>query len=292
MNLFKKDFMNKSILVIAGSGFLGKNLLESLRLLKLSNLGCIDIVNPQIDSVIYYNIDLLNINFYELCEIIEKYDIIINCSGQITNPINLCFRLNSEVIYNIINAIKLKNKFLIHYSTVTVYGTVEFADESTNFNPETPYSTAKSFSEYLVKSQLEIKQYCIIRLSNLYGENQPKGVINYLLQSFNSDKILNFNNNGDMIRYYLNVKDCTTISIDMIQNQNYGIYNLIGPEKYSLKGLIQLAENIFNCKFKIFFDKITAWDNTKSISDSKIRDILKFEYKYSIAGLLKSEINQ
>jgi nucleoside-diphosphate-sugar epimerase len=284
--------MNKSILVIAGAGFLGKNLLSSLKLLNPKNLGCIDIVNPGIESVIYYNVDLLNVEFSQLCKIIDSYDIIINCSGQITNPIDICLKLNTEAINKIINAIKNKQKLLYQYSTVTVYGTTEYAVESTSCNPETPYSSAKYFSEYLITSQLDIKQYCIIRLSNLYGDNQPKGVINYLISSFKSDKILDFNNDGNMIRYYLNVKDCVTISCNLIKNYNYGIYNLIGPEKYTLKSLIQLAEKTFNCKFQVSFNKTIAWDNTKLISDSRIRDVLKIEYKHTITKLLNNKINK
>lgn len=290
-NLFKKNSMNRSILVIAGGGFLGKTLLKSFRQMNPPKLGCIDIINPEIESVNYYDVDLLNIEFEELCKITDKYDIIINCSGQITNPINLCFRLNTEVTSSIINAIQGKQKFLFHYSTVTVYGTVEFADESTSFNPETPYSTAKSFSEYLIKSQLDIGQYCIIRLSNLYGDDQPKGVINYLIRSIKSDKILEFNNDGDMIRYFLHVKDCATISCELIKKNINGIFNLIGPDRYTIKTLIQLAEKTLNCKFITFFNKTHAWDNTKIISDSKIREVLKFEYNHSITKTLTNKIN-
>jgi uncharacterized ubiquitin-like protein YukD len=95
-----------------------------------------------------------------------------------------------------------------------------------------------------------------------------------------------------MIRYYLNVKDCVTISCNLIKNYNYGIYNLIGPEKYTIKSLIQLAEKTFNCKFQISFNKIIAWDNTKLISDSKIRDVLNIEYKHTITKLLNNKINK
>jgi nucleoside-diphosphate-sugar epimerase len=279
--------MSNNILIIAGGGFLGKSLIASFKKNNFGKIGCIDVIDPAIDDVKFYQINMLETSDEALLNVINNYDIIVNCLGQVTNPINLCFRLNSEGINKVVNAVKATNKFLIHFSTVTVYGSCNNADEHTAVNPETSYSCAKAFAEYLIESNLHIDNYCIVRLSNLYGEQQPKGVFSYIKRSFNSDKLLEFNNDGYMVRYYLHVQDCAEAISNIISKSVKGKYNLIGPDKYSLRQLTALAENIMHTKFEISFNQTPSWDNTLDIKDNKLRESIDLTYRHSIENSLK-----
>ncbi|MFI5451814.1 NAD-dependent epimerase/dehydratase family protein [Pedobacter sp. UC225_61] len=279
--------MNKNVIILAGGGFLGKTLINSLKLNGYNQIGCIDLINPNIVGVEFYALDLLKSSTEDLITIIKNYDIVINCLGQITNPINICFRLNTEGINRITDAVVQTNKFLFHFSTVTVYGSAKSANEETDLNPETPYSCSKAFAEYLIESKLDNNKYCIVRLSNLYGDEQPKGVFSYLKRSYNSDRILEFNNNGEMVRYYLHVKDCASIAVELLSQSISGKYNLIGPDKFTLKELISAAEQVLHIKFKGFFDDVVAPDNTLYITDEKLKKQIGVKYNYSIQESFK-----
>jgi nucleoside-diphosphate-sugar epimerase len=274
--------MSKNVVIFAGGGFLGKALINSLKLNGFDQIGCVDLVDPNIEGVQFYALDLLTSNTEELINIIKKYDIVLNCLGQITNPINLCFRLNTEGIDRITAAILKADKFLFHFSTVTVYGSTNSANEKTDLNPETAYSSSKAFAEYLIESKLNKDRYCIVRLSNLYGDGQPKGVFSYMKRSYHSDRILEFNNNGEMVRYYLNVKDCADIVSKMLMNSVTGLYNIIGPDKFTLKELITIAEQILNIEFKTSFEEVVAPDNTLLIADEKLKNQIDVNYNHSI----------
>jgi nucleoside-diphosphate-sugar epimerase len=279
--------MNKSVIIVAGGGFLGKALINELQNQGCDNIAYIDLIDSKINGVKFYNLDLLNSSDAELLDIIKEYDIVINCLGQVTNPINLCFKLNTNGIKKVVDAVYKANKFLLHFSTVTVYGSYPNVDEESKINPETSYSSCKAFAEFLIENKLHKDKYLIVRLSNLYGEEQPKGVFSYLKRSYDSDQLLEFNNNGEMLRYYLHVKDCANIVVKLLKKDILGMYNLIGPDKFTIKELIQKAEEILKMKFHTSFEPVIAPDNTLNICDDNIKNQIDLEYYHSIKESFK-----
>ncbi len=163
--------MNKKILILGASGLLGQSLVDLFKekeyVIGALSRNSLEYTDKNINI---YNIDILDYLLLE--EVIKEYDIIVNCTGQITNPINQCLLLNTSGITNIINAVEKYNKKFIHISSVSVYGSTEYASEVSKLNPETPYATMKYFSDYLIEQRL--KNYAILRVSNLFGKNQQK----------------------------------------------------------------------------------------------------------------------
>jgi nucleoside-diphosphate-sugar epimerase len=284
--------MSKSVIIVAGGGFLGKSLIKELKNVGYENIAFIDLVNSKIDGIKFYDLDLLNTSDDEIFNIIKNYDIVINCLGQVTNPINLCFNLNTNGIKKVVDAVYKANNFLVHFSTVTIYGSNTNVDEESKINPETSYSCCKAFAEFLIESKLNKDKYLIARLSNLYGEEQPKGVFSYLKRSYDSDQLLEFNNNGEMLRYYLHVKDCASIVVKLLRSDAVGKYNLIGADKFTIKELIKKAEEILKIKFHTCFAPIVAPDNTFNISDDKIKQEIDLIYRHSIMESFKIFFNR
>ncbi len=285
--------MNKSILIVGGAGFLGQSLFKTLSRNNSYNLACADIVDTKFENVESININILEADS-NIDECISRFDYIINLIGQITNPISGCLVLNTNGIRNLINAVKKFKKKLIHISTVTVYGSTEFADENTPLKPDTVYSSCKAFAEYLITSELLQSQYCILRISNLYGEGQTKGVFNYLLKSYQTDRKLNFNNNGDLVRYYLHIDDCSDRIIAAINNfekKSYGLYNVLGNEKLSIKGLVHIFEELTLAKFETIYEDIAPYDNTLNISEERFQDFLPMKYNHTIKETLEIKLN-
>jgi len=224
---------------------------------------------------------------------LDNYDIIINCTGQVTRPFNLCFKLNSVGINNLAKALSEKSSRLIHISTVAVYGSADKCNEESPLNPEKNYGTVKAFAEQILFENYKEKQLTILRLSNLYGSNQMKGVFAYLLRSYHSDRKLNFNNDGNLIRSFMHVEDCADIIVEVVKNSKLnGIYNVKGHETYSVMELIEQFENRFDVIFEKFFSQTLPWENIENLDDSKLRSLITPQPKWKLFDFIEKELGR
>jgi nucleoside-diphosphate-sugar epimerase len=258
-----------NVLIIGASGFLGNSLINSFQQSPSIRIGALN-RNPALYirnvSVHYCNV----LNYKSLESIIEQYDVIINCIGQITSPISDCLDLNTIGMMNIVKSVKKSNKRLIHISSVSVYGNADNVNETSNLNPETPYGALKCFSEFQVSSNLE--DYSILRISNLFGKTQKKGVISYLKNNYlkNNPKIV-FNNDGTLKRYYLNVDDLSNVIVQICKNQISGTYNIIGEDFLTIKDIVFKFESILHFDYDVQYHSKKPAENIKSIDDSKLK---------------------
>ena len=144
-------------------------------------------------------------------------------------------------------------------------------------------------AEKLFINSLDPKSYTILRLSNLYGEKQLKGVFAYLNKSANSNRDLEFNNNGSLVRYFLHVQDCAKIIFKLVQIENLSaVYNLLGKDRFNLKELIQLFESINKVTYKVNFAPIEPYDNALLISDNKMQELIPYMHQMNIKTYLKN----
>jgi nucleoside-diphosphate-sugar epimerase len=279
------------VLILGGSGFLGRTMFSYLKSFEDFELICGDILDPEIDRVEFRHIDMLDSKSSALIR--NQFDIVINCTGQVTIPINTCYKLNSSGIDNIISSVRDTETKLVHISSVSIYGSCKVADEHTAFNPETPYSTCKAYSEYMLSAKLNPDQLTIVRLSNLYGHGQNQGILSYLIKSYKTDRELHFNNDGSLVRYYLNVEDCVTNLAKFFLNRNNfvsGVYNLLGNDRYTVIELIKLVEGVSKIEFRKHFDSIKPYDNTLIIHDEAIKSKLQLELSHSVEAYLYSRM--
>ena len=276
--------MNK-IFILGGSGLLGKYLIRHF-LSKNFEVGSLSRHDNEVSlGCLNYQVDILD--YTKLEPLIAKYDIIINCTGQITNPISDCIMLNTQGIQNIINAVKKHKKYLIHFSTVAVYGSsLTTATEESKINPESVYGAIKYFAEYQIKQNLA--SCAILRISNLYSKDQTKGVFGYLLRSFyNDEKKLYFNNNGSLKRYYLHIDDLSNIVSEVLKKELHGIYNVIGNDFITIKELIAYFEKVLNYSFKVQYDNNKPIENIVSIDNSKLTKEINYSFNKSIDKYLE-----
>lgn len=276
--------MNKSILILGGSGFLGS---EIAKYLSKSNFYtvCGSVNKGEVNGVKSIYVDVLNKRI--LKNKCAPFDIVINCTGQITSPIRMCGELNTEGIMNIINACKNTNKKLIQISTTAIYGTTKYADENSPSNPETPYAAYKYFAEYLLQKNLPPRQFTIVRISNLYGPNQRQGIFKYLLDSYFKKAELFFNNDGSLSRFYMHVEDCAENITRLIQTKKYsGVYNLAPHKQYNIMETIALLERKTGFKFKTKYSEGTAVENIGHLSTEKIKKKIELFFKFSLEKYL------
>ena len=178
---------------------------------------------------------------------------------------------------------------LIQISSTCIYGSGHTMDETTIPNPDTPYATAKLVAEKMLIRDLKKELLTIFRISNLYGKKQCKGIFPYLISSSKTEMKLQFNNNGLLLRYYINVDDCANYIMKLISlgyENLCGTFNLLGKEKYTIKDLVTLFEKIQNVQFKVHYADIIPYDNAIEILDEKINRIIPFESSNSVQSYL------
>jgi len=270
-----------SVLILGAGGFLGSAMVNEFqgRGLKVGALSRSDL-SLNSNKIEKHHVDILD--YRELESAISQYNFIINCTGQISNPINQCLVQNTRGISNIVRAVKKHNKKLIQFSSISVYGTSEYVDEESGLNPETSYASMKCFSEFIVNHNLDSSW--IFRISNLYGKNQTKGIVSYLTRQYLSGvHNLHFNNNGTMRRYYLNVSELAYITYLAIhQGLTPGVYNIIGKEALTIKELVEKFSNILNYSFFVKYSKLHPIEDVKEINDVKIRTGLGIDIQSAI----------
>ena len=288
MVLFRKCFMNR-IIIIGGSGYLGTELAEELSK-ELYKITIADINSPETSKYEYIKADLLNEKRLE--GINQEYDIIVNLTGQVTYPMEKCFKLNTTGIENLINYAEKSYAHIIQISTVAIYGTVLTADENTAINPETPYATSKAFAEYRIQKTYHAGKHTILRLSNLYGGRQKKGIFAYLKESRNNKTDLYFDNDGTLTRYYLNVLDCVQALKQTIKRQLTGIYNVAGDKKYSIKELVSLFEKATSQRLNVYYQNIKPKENINNLKCEKFKKAFDFQPSYNVEEFIKEIINE
>lgn len=270
----------QKILLLGGSGYLGSHIAARFKREVDFDITIGDLIEPINSACDFIKVDVLDSTF--VSSVVRNHDLIINCVGQITNPITMSYRINTEGIDNIIHAVKTHNKKLYHISTVAVYGTAEYADEKSELSPESSYAACKAFAEYQINNNLSKKRFCILRVPNLYGENQPKGLIAYTFKSALSDKKLHFNNDGSLARYFLHVDDCSEAVFFAIQKNLCGTFNIPSNEKYSLREIISLIETTSNIEFEKRFDQRKPIENIGKLNFSAFGCVTGFKPKKSL----------
>ena len=278
----------KKVIILGGAGFLGSQVAAALNHEEGVELTYADVVtNPEVNTE-YIQLNLLD---PESLQRLGEFDVVVNCTGQVTSPFNLCYRLNTVGIQNLLGALSKTSTRVIQISTTAVYGSGDHFDESSPLNPETNYATAKATAEYLLSFELGESRLITLRLSNLYGPGQQKGITAYLLRSFASDRKLQFNNDGNLIRSFMHVQDAAKLIAHCSRESDMGgIFNIKGPDSFSVKGLIEGFEREFRMTFQKEFAENDPWENIRDLDDSRIRSMMDMNFEHDIMGHFKQMV--
>ena len=276
------------VLIIGGAGFLGKSVINFFKKKK------VDFMYADLNPIKNFNQNFIHLDIIKTNKsLIDNYhfDIIINLTGQLTKETYKCFNLNTTGIDNLINLCSFQKSKLIHISTLSVLGSSKsIVNEETNVNPSSVYATLKSVAEYKLKSCFNKNDMIILRLCNLYGNNQSKGIINYIIENLRADKI-KINNNGLLKRFFINVDDVSALLYKMIKNFQPGIYNLATKDKFTIKELISLIENIAQTKINCEYEDKEPWENIEKVDTSKVTKTYNISLNSKLKFWLTKKIN-
>jgi len=294
----KEINLKKRILVLGGTGFIGKRLVEKLQEQgRLVNLLVYDKI-PDFASqknITIYKGDLADKK--TIIDAVKNSDIIVNLVGTFNEDI--FYLLNIVSSANLLDVCKTFGHLekLIFISSEAVYGDYINAPHKENdaLNPVTEYG----FSKYLAEEVYRFynKKYkipvIILRLANTYGPGHRIGVISESINSAINNQPVKLHKDGQQRRDFLYVDDAAVgiiESIDYIPNSGYDIFNITGNKAYSLIEMVSLIERAMKKKIEIDFMPPKLQDIRHMEADyQKAKTALGYDPKVSLEeGIIKT----
>lgn len=273
----------KKILIIGGTGFIGSELVKLLN----KKFELVVFHNEKIPEELKgYDIKFIRGDVLSLDSLAKCFgggvDLVINLIGQITPDLELFKKINLIGNKNIIKLIK-KHKIVktILISSVLVYGESSgvASKENRPKKPKTIYSKVKSqVEEIYIDGGINTT---ILRLSNVYGKGQNKGLMHNLIVAYKENKAIEIPYKNK-IRTFINVKDVAR-AIELTIRKETGknrVYN-IGHTKMSVNDFVSLVERKLNYKFKKI--KVRTNDEDEVFVDTELaKKELGFEAKINL----------
>lgn len=281
----------KTVLIIGGTGFIGS---ELVKLLHREYNVLIFSLHPSNEKFRGDN----NLNFIQGDVINKKsleksaicnIDVLVSLMGQITKDLDLYKKINIKGNKNIINFVKKNNiPKTILVSTIMVYGEVNESPhkESDLRNPQSIYSTVKrQVEDIYFQSGIN---YFILRLGNVYGNQQDKGVVSKMMNACQNDTKFILSSK-EKIRTFVHVKDVARAIKRVIDRDDLHsrVYN-IGTERLKLGDLISIIETATGKKLNIVSDNSSVRDEDDiSINTDLTRGELEFTPQETIENAIK-----
>lgn len=221
----------------------------------------------------------------ELKKIILDYpsSIIVHLAGKFSGSKDELWNSNVELTRELIDNIKhMKKGCLIYLSTGAVYGqklNSEPAIETDTIRPTTHYGLTKAKAETIIQNNIQNNdnKYFILRLPNVYGGTQKKGVIYYFQKQIKDNNEITISGKGSQIRDYLHINDLIrAIDLSITSNSKSNIFNI--SSKLSLN-VNEVADILCNKDTKRKYISESNYLEKLVLDYSKANQVLGYEPK-------------
>lgn len=151
----------------------------------------------------------------DLPNLLEKYpnSILLHLAGLFFGQKSELWEANVDLLIKVTNYLKEVSKsHIIYLSTGAVYGQ-RIQDlpaiETDKTNPTNFYGVTKLKAEQIIINSMNDKEkkYHILRLPNVYGKNQKKGVVHSLSKQIQESNLIKISGDGNQQRDFLHVSD-------------------------------------------------------------------------------------
>ena len=277
--------MNKKIILIGCTGFIGKSI--------FNNFG------NKLVSYSSKNLNLLKKKSIKKKSKNFKNSTIIYAAGiKRTRGDNSENFFKNLVLFNNLFSFFFKNKpkKIIFLSSAEVYGYYngkKKISEKTTLEPVTQYSMSKIIQEETIKffSKKLGYEYIILRIPGVYGfDEENQNIISKLILSLNKGKIFKLNTSGNELRDYVYVNDIGKfLSYVIKKNIKNLTINFATGKSHKIKNIIKMIEKNYNKKLNIkhsfkkkFYEYSLSFNNKlirKKISNFNFTSLNNFDFK-------------
>ncbi|MFH1822840.1 MAG: NAD-dependent epimerase/dehydratase family protein [Patescibacteria group bacterium] len=297
--------MKKTILILGGEGFIGRNLIDELK--DNCNIISFDLKkNVKSDNNIKFykgNFTLkqdLEIVFKE-----NKVDIVIHALST-TIPSNSNENIIYDINSNLIATVELldlmrkysTSKIIFISSGGTVYGLLNpkqsVVTEDYATNPICSYGIVKlSIEKYIyLYNYLYGTDYLVLRFANPYGKyhrSDKQGLINVILNKIINHETLTIWGDGSTVRDYVYINDCASIVGILIEkNISNEIINIGSGTGHSVNDILKIIEKQIG-NFKINRLEARNFDVPNLVlNNSKLQSIINYEFTNIEEGIINT----
>lgn len=265
----------KNILLIGGSGFIGRNIVHSLLsnshklvVLTRNKKQALDIF-PNNKNVHFVEAAIAEIN--QITKLLDCFNIEIVmhlATGLIPSSNKIHFvKEHDEIVFPTFKLMQIiaqkKIKIIFFSSAGMVYGEHEAViTEKTKLKPLNYYGFAKLLIEQhiLFLSRILGLDYVIIRPSNVYGKfsktNKLQGFIEIATERILNQESIEIWGSGNQTRDFLHITDLCKITAQIVSgNIKNEIFNVAYGKSYSILKIIEILEKALNVKSMLNFSK-------------------------------------
>ena len=282
--------MTKRILIIGGLGYIGSVLYDMVK----AEGWNVEILDNHLYKEIKPSnpfIDVDTRNKKALEDNIQKFDVVVNLAAIVGDPAclidtNRAIEINCIGTRNISEICNKTNKFIVHISTCSIYGSepnIIVKEENEGFAIDF-YGQTKYTQERLVREICK-DHFCVLRLGTAYGLS-PRMRYDLVVNSFSAkavkDKSITVFG-GEQERPFVHIKDISAAIVHVIKNELKGIYNVQG-DNLSLLELSEIVKKITNCNIQVRKDIV---DKRSYIVDNSKLINTGFNYNYHIADAVQ-----
>lgn len=290
----------KNILLLGGTGFIGKNIIEfysndfEVNLVVLTrNFNEIDLKDINLDRITLIKGSIFDYDF--VTNLIFDYQIntIIHLvSGLIpSSSVDDFYRSMDDVVISTFKLIDfiadMDIKFVFFSSGGTIYGEAKEVIKETNIlNPINNYGFSKLIIENYIrfKSNTTALDYIILRPSNVFGKHQRfegnQGFISIAINKVYQEIPIDIWGDGNTVRDYIHINDVVDILKKLLDNgfSNESI-NLSSGIGYSLLQILSVIEKKLNKRAILNFNIKRVIDADKVVLDnSKLLRIVSHKF--------------
>ncbi len=199
---------------------------------------------------------------------------------------------------NVVSTVKLHNKLrqcdwldrYVHVTTPEVYGSTEGKiDETTRFNPSTPYAVSRAAADMSLKTFFDAYQFPVVftRAANVYGPGQPLyRIIPRTIFFIRTGRKLGLQGGGLSMRSFIHMRDVSDATWRIMKDGKPGETYHISTDRFiSIRGLVELIcakmGADFDASVEITPDRLGK-DSLYALDSTKLRETLGWQDRISL----------